>query len=73
MDYLQFAEFFSALREGRDMPIDVYDAAAWMSIVYLSEESIKNGGASVPIIDFTRGAYKNRAPMDVMKLPMVEN
>ena len=73
MDYLQFAEFFSALREGRDMPIDVYDAAAWMSIVYLSEESIKNGGASVPITDFTRGAYKNRAPMDVMKLPIVEN
>ncbi len=72
MDYLQFEEFFSALREGRDMPIDVYDAATWMSIVYLSEKSIAEGGASVPITDFTRGAYKTRKPLDVMKLPEVK-
>ena len=72
MDYLQFEEFFSALREGRDMPIDVYDAATWMSIVYLSEKSISEGGRSVEITDFTRGAYKNRKPIDVMKLPEVK-
>ena len=72
MDYLQFVEFFSALREGRDMPIDVYDAAAWMSIVYLSEKSIAEGGADVAITDFTRGAYKNRKPLDVMELPVVK-
>ena len=72
MDYLQFLEFFSALREGRNMPIDIYDAAAWMSIVYLTEKSIAEGGASVPITDFTRGAYKNRKPLDVMELPVVK-
>lgn len=71
MDYLQFDEFFSALREGREMPIDVYDAAAWMSIVYLSEKSIELGGQSVDITDFTRGAYKNRKPVDVMEVPVV--
>ena len=72
MDYLQFEVFFSALREGREMPIDVYDAASWMSIVYLSEKSIAEDGASVEITDFTRGAYKNRKPLDVMKLPEIE-
>ena len=72
MDYLQFEEFFSALREGREMPIDVYDAASWMSVVYLSEKSIAEGGTSVEITDFTRGAYKSRKPLDVMKLPVVE-
>ena len=50
------------------MPIDVYDAAAWMSIAYLSEKSIANNGAPVEIPDFTNGAYKTRRPMDVVKL-----
>ena len=38
-------------------PIDVYDAAAWMAITALSEESIAQGGAPVSIPDFTRGRW----------------
>lgn len=68
MDYIMFYSFIEALREGSEMPIDVYDAAAWMSITYLTEKSIALGGASVEIPDFTRGAYKTRAPRDVVKL-----
>lgn len=67
-DYVMFCSFIEALREGSEMPIDVYDAAAWMSITYLTEKSIALGGASVEIPDFTRGAYKTRAPRDVVKL-----
>ena len=66
MDYFEFVAFFDALKNGDEMPIDVYDAAAWMCITYLSEISIKNGGAPVEIPDFTRGAYKNREPKDVI-------
>lgn len=66
MDYFQFADFFDALRNGKEMPIDVYDGAAWMAISYLTEQSIAQGGASVPIPDFTNGAYKTRPPKDVV-------
>ena len=68
-DYVEFVEFCDCLRTGREMPIDVYDAAAWMSIAYLSEQSIANGGTSVEIPDFTNGEYKTREPKDVIELP----
>jgi len=67
-DYLMFYSFVDALRKGEEMPIDVYDAAAWMSITYLTAQSIAQGGASVEIPDFTRGAYKTRAPRPVVDL-----
>lgn len=67
MDYFEFEAFFNALKNGEEMPIDVYDAASWMAITYLSEKSIANGGAPVEIPDFTNGAYKTRTPKDVIK------
>lgn len=68
MDYLEFREFFTCLREGKEMPIDVYDMASWMVISCLSEESAACGGKSIEIPDFTRGAYKTRPPKDVTAL-----
>jgi hypothetical protein len=50
----------SCLKEGREMPIDVYDAAAWMCVTCLSEKSIKENGAPQAIPDFTNGKYKTR-------------
>ena len=68
MDAFEFRGFVSALKNKKEMPIDVYDAAAWMCITALSSESIKNNGAPVQIPDFTRGAYKTRKPKDVFPL-----
>lgn len=68
MDAIEFRVFVDALKNGDEMPIDVYDAALWMSIAALSEESIKLGGAPVAIPDFTSGAWTNRAPKDVLPL-----
>ncbi len=68
MDYFEFITFCDCLRNGKEMPIDVYDAAAWMSIAYLSEKSIELNGASVEIPDFTNGAYKTRKPKNVIDL-----
>lgn len=68
MDGILFAEFLRALREGREMPIDVYDAAAWMCISALSEQSIALGGSAVPIPDFTDGKWLIRKPVDVFPL-----
>lgn len=67
MDMLMLREFFRAVLEEKPMPIDVYDAAAWMVITPLSERSIRTG-AGVPIPDFTHGAWKTRKGEDVVPL-----
>ena len=69
MDFLEFKELFAAVREGREMPIDVYDAAAWMCITALSEISIAQGGLPQVIPDFTTGKWLLREPQDVVELP----
>ena len=65
MDYFEFVAFFDAIRENKPMPIDVYDAAAWMSVTALSEYSIANGNIPVEVPDFTRGEWKTRDRFDV--------
>lgn len=55
MDYLVYDDFFTALREGLPMPIDVYDAALLMSITPLSAESIKGKSKTVEVPDFFAG------------------
>lgn len=57
IDWLEFETFFRCLREDAPMPVDVYDAAAWMSITALSEISVAKGGAVVNIPDFTGGKW----------------
>ncbi len=64
MDVFCFRSFFDCLKNDLPMPVDVYDAAAWMSITPLTEQSIKTGGF-VEIPDFTRGAYKTRERYDI--------
>lgn len=58
MDWLEFQIFFDCLKEDKPMPIDVYDAASWMAITALSEQSIARGSAAVDIPDFTRGKWE---------------
>jgi len=60
MDWLVFRAFFDSVKEEKEVPIDVYDAAAWMSITALSEQSIAMGGAPVAIPDFTNGLWLER-------------
>lgn len=57
MDFLLFDRFFSIISEGKEMPIDVYDTAAWMCISALSSQSIAQGGSPQAIPDFTRGKW----------------
>ena len=72
MDYLEIKAFFKAILQGEEMPIDVYDMAAWMAITPLSEQSIACGGMPQAIPDFTRGEWILRTPRDVMELPNPE-
>lgn len=59
MDYLVFEDFFDCLRNGKPMPIDVYDMASWMAVTPLSDLALKTG-KTVEVPDFTHGDYKNR-------------
>ncbi len=68
MDSIEFIEFAKAYRRGAEMPIDVYDAAAWMAVSALSEISIKNGGAAVDVPDFTGGRWLLRERKDVVPM-----
>lgn len=62
VDFLVLSAFAESVRENCPPPIDVYDAAAWMSITYLSEQSIAMGSHPVPIPDFTRGNWIEARP-----------
>lgn len=63
VDWLVFRALIESVKAGTQPPIDVYDAAAWMCISTLSEESIALGGAPVAIPDFTRGRWMEREPI----------
>lgn len=60
LDWLEFRVFFDCLLKGEPMPIDVYDAATWMVITALSEQSIALGSMPVMFPDFTRGKWIQR-------------
>lgn len=72
MDYIMFKNFFQAILNGDEMPVDVYDAASWMCVTALSEQSIAQGGAPQPVPDFTRGKWLTRKQKDVVSFPTVE-
>ena len=69
IDGIMFSTFVDAAINGKEMPIDVYDAAAWMCISALSEQSIAGGGTLQFIPDFTDGEWLLREPKDVLDLP----
>lgn len=60
MDYLVLHAFHEAASKNVRPPIDVYDAALYMSITPLSEQSIAAGGAPVTVPDFTCGKWYMR-------------
>lgn len=57
MDWLEFVTFFDCLANNKPMPVDVYDAATWMAVSVLSEQSIATGSMPVAFPDFTRGKW----------------
>ncbi len=66
MDGIMCRQFINRARSGEAFALDVYDAASWMVITALSEQSIANGGAPVEVPDFTCGAWKTRERVDVL-------
>ena len=73
MDYLCLRAFIESLQKGVAFPIDVYDAAAWMAVTCLSEQSIALGSVPVVVPDFTGGRWIKREarPGDMFSLDAV--
>ena len=57
IDYFTIKQFVDSVKEEKEPPIDVYDAAAWSVITPLSEVSIQNNGMPQYFPDFTRGKW----------------
>jgi hypothetical protein len=70
MDYLVLRAFIESIQQGVAFPIDVYDAASWMAITALSEQSIAMGSMPVAIPDFTDGKWlkREKRPADKFSL-----
>ncbi len=60
MDHLVFSAFIEYATARKEPPVDVYDAATYMAVTALSEESIAKGSAPVYMPDFTTGAWTHR-------------
>jgi len=68
MDWFAYKAFTDALKQGSEMPIDIYDAATWQAVSVLSEISIQQGGAPQAMPDFTKGKWFKRPRKDVCDL-----
>ena len=68
MDYLEDYRLVEALKNGRPLDMDVYDAVAWSVVAPLSEKSVAEKGRPVDFPDFTRGLWKNPRVLHVQDL-----
>ncbi|HET6558191.1 MAG TPA: Gfo/Idh/MocA family oxidoreductase [Prolixibacteraceae bacterium] len=65
MDFMMDWRLIDCLRNGLALDQDVYDAALWSAIAPLSEKSVAKRSDSVDIPDFTNGAWKTNAPVEL--------
>jgi len=68
MDFIEDYRLIEALRQGRPLDMDVYDAASWSVVSALSEKSVANRSRPVDFPDFTRGGWKTHRPLHVMEV-----
>ena len=68
MDYIEDFRLIEALRGGRPLDMDVYDAAAWSVVTPLSEKSVAKRGQPMDFPDFTRGGWKAPRPLHVREV-----
>jgi len=65
MDFMMDWRLIDCLRNGLPLDQNVYDAALWSAIAPLSEKSVASRSNSVDIPDFTNGAWKTNAPVEL--------
>jgi hypothetical protein len=68
MDFIEDYRLVEALRQGRPLDLDVYDAVSWSVVTPLSEKSVASRGNPMDFPDFTRGGWKTPRPLHVMEV-----
>ncbi len=68
MDYIEDYRLIDALRNGRPLDMDVYDAAAWSVVTPLSELSVARKSRAVDFPDFTRGGWRTPRALHAMEV-----
>jgi predicted dehydrogenase len=68
MDFIEDYRLIDALRAGRPLDMDVYDAAMLSAVIELSRRSIARGSETLRFPDFTRGAWRKPRALHVMGL-----
>ena len=67
MDFIEDYRLINSLLKGVEPDSDVYDAAAMTAVRMMSEQSIQKQGKSLKFPDFTRGNWKIKRELQVMK------
>jgi hypothetical protein len=68
MDFIEDFRLIDALRTGRPLDFDVYDAAALSVVTTLTEVSIAGRGKPVDFPDFTRGGWRTKRGLQAMNV-----
>ena len=68
MDFIEDYRLIKCLHEGTPTDMDVYDAASLSAVVELTTRSVKRRSAAVDVPDFTRGRWKTRAPLGIVRM-----
>jgi hypothetical protein len=65
MDFLMVLRLAYCLQNGLPLDQNVYDLASWSCLAELTEKSVRNNSAPQSVPDFTRGAWKEIAPLGI--------
>jgi hypothetical protein len=67
MDFVMIYRLVDCLNNGWFLDQDVYDAASWSAVTPLSQISIELGNIPVKFPDFTRGMWKEKRELGILK------
>jgi Glycosyl hydrolase 109, C-terminal domain/Oxidoreductase family, NAD-binding Rossmann fold len=65
MDFIMNTRIIECLRSGEPMDQNVYEGASWSAVRPLSAWSVAHGGKPIGFPDFTRGKWRNTAPLGI--------
>ena len=66
MDYMMSFRIIECLRNGLPLDQNVYEGCFWSAVGPLSEASVAEHGSSQEFPDFTRGKWRETAPLQIV-------
>ena len=67
MDYIMLQRAMECLHRGEPLDQNVYEGALWSAVGPLTEKSVNEGGMPQLFPDFTRGEWRNTAPLGIVE------